>query len=49
MARELEGRHLVVAREADEVSLADLEAAAGWSVRASPSVAPFRLTPATPS
>ncbi|MCA2216468.1 glycosyltransferase [Jidongwangia harbinensis] len=49
MARELEGRQLVVAREADEVSLADLEAAAAWSVRASPSVAPFRLVPTIPS
>ena len=43
MARELEGRKLVVAREVDEVTLADLEAAAAWSVRAVPGVAPFRL------
>jgi UDP-N-acetylglucosamine transferase subunit ALG13 len=45
MARELEGRKLVVAREAEEVSLADLETAAAWSVRASLGVAPFRLAP----
>ena len=45
MARELEGRRLVVAREAQEVSLADLETAAAWSVRATPGVAPFRLAP----
>jgi UDP-N-acetylglucosamine transferase subunit ALG13 len=45
MAQELEGRKLVVAREASQVSLADLEAAAGWSVRASPEVPPFRLAP----
>ncbi|GAA3345579.1 glycosyltransferase [Amorphoplanes nipponensis] len=43
MARELEGRKLVVAREAEEVGLEDLAAAAAWSVRASPGVAPFRL------
>lgn len=49
MARELEGRRLVVAREADQVTLADLEAAAGWSVQASPSVAPFQMAPAVPS
>ncbi|GAA3914784.1 glycosyltransferase [Actinoplanes auranticolor] len=45
MARELEGRKLVVAREAPQVSLADLAEAAAWSVRASPGVAPFRLAP----
>ena len=33
MARELESRRLVVAREADEVTFADLETAAAWSVR----------------
>lgn len=49
MARELQSRQLVVAREADEVTLADLESAAGWSVQASPSVAPFRMAPAVPS
>ncbi|GGQ55957.1 glycosyl transferase [Couchioplanes caeruleus subsp. azureus] len=45
MARELEGRKLVVAREAQNVTLADLETAAAWSVRAAPGVAPFRLAP----
>ena len=45
MARELEGRKLVVAREAQEVSLDDLRAAAAWRVRTSPGVAPFRLAP----
>jgi UDP-N-acetylglucosamine--N-acetylmuramyl-(pentapeptide) pyrophosphoryl-undecaprenol N-acetylglucosamine transferase len=45
MARELEGRKLVVAREAPEVGLADLAEAAAWRVRASPGVAPFRLAP----
>jgi UDP-N-acetylglucosamine transferase subunit ALG13 len=45
MARELEGRKLVVAREATQVGIADLEAAAGWSVRASPLVPAFRLAP----
>ena len=45
MARELEGRNLVVAREADEVTFADLEIAAGWAVRSCPRVQPFRLTP----
>jgi UDP-N-acetylglucosamine--N-acetylmuramyl-(pentapeptide) pyrophosphoryl-undecaprenol N-acetylglucosamine transferase len=46
MARELAGRSLVVAREATDVTFADLEEAAAWSVRTSPGVAPFRLTPA---
>jgi UDP-N-acetylglucosamine--N-acetylmuramyl-(pentapeptide) pyrophosphoryl-undecaprenol N-acetylglucosamine transferase len=45
MARELEGRKLVVAREAPEVGLEDLAEAAAWRVRASPGVAPFRLAP----
>ena len=45
MARELEGRSLVVAREAGELTLADLDTAAAWSVRARPGVAPFRLDP----
>ena len=45
MARELQGRNLVVAREASEVTLADLTLAAAWSVRASPEVTPFRLAP----
>lgn len=43
MARELEGRGLVVAREAGDVSLSDLETVAGWTVRAVPGVPPFRL------
>jgi UDP-N-acetylglucosamine transferase subunit ALG13 len=42
MARELEGRKLVVAREVEELTHADLETAAAWCVRASPGVAPFR-------
>jgi UDP-N-acetylglucosamine--N-acetylmuramyl-(pentapeptide) pyrophosphoryl-undecaprenol N-acetylglucosamine transferase len=43
MARELQRRDLVLAREADEVTFADLETAASWSVQASPLVQPFRL------
>jgi UDP-N-acetylglucosamine transferase subunit ALG13 len=43
MARELDGRDLVLAREAGEVTEADLEAAAAWSIRASPLVTPFPL------
>ncbi|MEV4702330.1 glycosyltransferase [Actinoplanes sp. NPDC049316] len=43
MARELEGRKLVVAREVEELTLADLETAAAWAVRSVPGVAPFRL------
>jgi UDP-N-acetylglucosamine transferase subunit ALG13 len=46
MARELAGRSLVVAREAADVTVADLEEAAAWSVRTCPGVAPFRFTPA---
>jgi UDP-N-acetylglucosamine transferase subunit ALG13 len=46
MARELQGRTLVVAREAGELTLGDLDTAAAWSVRARPGVAPFRLDPA---
>jgi UDP-N-acetylglucosamine--N-acetylmuramyl-(pentapeptide) pyrophosphoryl-undecaprenol N-acetylglucosamine transferase len=45
LARELERRELVVAREADELTFADLETAAGWSVRTGPAVAPFPSTP----
>ena len=48
MAGELDRRHLVVAREADRVSLADLETAAAWSVRASPQVVPFPRVPSFP-
>jgi UDP-N-acetylglucosamine transferase subunit ALG13 len=44
MARELHDRRLVVAREADDVTFADLQTAAAWSVQASPRVQPFRLT-----
>ncbi|AGL19987.1 glycosyltransferase [Actinoplanes sp. N902-109] len=43
MARELEGRKLVVAREVEELTLADLHTAAGWTVRATPGVTPFRM------
>jgi UDP-N-acetylglucosamine--N-acetylmuramyl-(pentapeptide) pyrophosphoryl-undecaprenol N-acetylglucosamine transferase len=43
MARELQRRDLVLARGADEVTFADLETAASWSVQASPLVQPFRL------
>jgi len=41
MARELHGRNLVLAREATEITLADLDTAAAWRVRASPVVTPF--------
>ncbi|HEX8628907.1 MAG TPA: glycosyltransferase [Catenuloplanes sp.] len=43
MAQELDSRNLVFAREADLITLDDLELAASWAVRASPAVAPFRL------
>jgi UDP-N-acetylglucosamine--N-acetylmuramyl-(pentapeptide) pyrophosphoryl-undecaprenol N-acetylglucosamine transferase len=43
IAHELEKRDLVVAREADQVTFADLETAASWSVLSSPDVTPFRL------
>jgi UDP-N-acetylglucosamine transferase subunit ALG13 len=45
MARELQERGLVVARDADVVTLADLELAAAWRVQASSTVAPFMLAP----
>jgi UDP-N-acetylglucosamine transferase subunit ALG13 len=45
MARELASRDLVVAREADQITFADLETAAAWSVQASSRVQPFCLTP----
>ena len=45
VARELDGRNLVVAREASEITLADLAEAAAWTIRASPEVTPFRLSP----
>jgi UDP-N-acetylglucosamine--N-acetylmuramyl-(pentapeptide) pyrophosphoryl-undecaprenol N-acetylglucosamine transferase len=45
LARELQGRRLVVAREAEDLALADLETAAAWSVRATAGVHPFRLAP----
>lgn len=45
MARVLAARNLVVAREAAELTLDDLTAAAAWSVRARPDVDPFRLAP----
>jgi len=44
MARELQSRDLVVAREAGELTFADLETAASWSVQASTRVQPFRLS-----
>jgi UDP-N-acetylglucosamine--N-acetylmuramyl-(pentapeptide) pyrophosphoryl-undecaprenol N-acetylglucosamine transferase len=44
MARDLEKRDLVVAREAGQLTFADLETAARWSVRSRPGVTPFRLT-----
>lgn len=43
MARELDSRGLVLAREADEITLADLEEAAGWRVSANPHIPQFRL------
>jgi UDP-N-acetylglucosamine transferase subunit ALG13 len=43
MARELERRGLVVAREVEQITLADLDTAAAWSVRSRPGVAPFLL------
>jgi UDP-N-acetylglucosamine transferase subunit ALG13 len=43
MARELQVRDLVFAREADAVTLADLDTAASWSVTGRPDVTPFRL------
>ncbi len=49
MARELESRNLVVAREASDITFADLEIAAAWTVQASPGVTSFRLAPADPS
>jgi UDP-N-acetylglucosamine--N-acetylmuramyl-(pentapeptide) pyrophosphoryl-undecaprenol N-acetylglucosamine transferase len=45
MARELQARDLVVAREASEVTMNDLEEAAAWTVRTSPEVPPFQLNP----
>ena len=45
LARELERRELVVAREAHELTYADLETAAAWSVRTGPAVAPFPSIP----
>jgi UDP-N-acetylglucosamine transferase subunit ALG13 len=43
LARQLQARDLVVAREASELTLTDLEEAAAWTVRANPEVTPFRL------
>ena len=43
VARELDARGLVLAREADAVTAADLASAAGWEVRSRRAVAPFRL------
>ncbi|MGZ4649414.1 MAG: glycosyltransferase [Kineosporiaceae bacterium] len=47
LARELDGRGVVVAREADEVTAEDLELAAGWSVAPDPDAPPFRLAAPT--
>ncbi|MGK5443354.1 glycosyltransferase [Micromonospora sp. URMC 105] len=44
MARELDRRGLVLAREADEISVADLTEAASWTVGATGAPAPFRWT-----
>jgi UDP-N-acetylglucosamine transferase subunit ALG13 len=44
MARELQSRDLVVAREAGELTFADLETAASWSVQAGLRVQPFPLS-----
>jgi UDP-N-acetylglucosamine transferase subunit ALG13 len=43
LARELDARGFVIAREADEISFADLELAASWSVAPDPHAPPFRL------
>lgn len=45
LARELDQRRLVLAREADAITSADLRLAAAWSVRADPRLVPFRLVP----
>lgn len=45
MARELDRRQLVLAREADQVTEADLSLATRWTVGARQEVAPFRWTP----
>ncbi|MGN9919875.1 glycosyltransferase [Micromonospora palomenae] len=44
MARELDRRGLVLAREADEITVDDLAEAASWTVGASGAPAPFRWT-----
>ena len=43
VAHELDARGLVLAREADAITVADLARAAGWEIRSRSSVAPFRL------
>ncbi|GAA0814668.1 glycosyltransferase [Spirilliplanes yamanashiensis] len=43
VARELDTRGLVLAREADEITAGDLAAAASWEVRSRSAVTPFRL------
>jgi UDP-N-acetylglucosamine--N-acetylmuramyl-(pentapeptide) pyrophosphoryl-undecaprenol N-acetylglucosamine transferase len=43
IARDLEKRKLVLAREAGELNLADLDTAAAWTVRCNPDVIPFCL------
>ena len=42
MARELDGRRLVLAREAGDVTLADLGAASEWEIRVRTEAVPFR-------
>lgn len=44
MARELDRRGLVLAREADEVTAEDLAEAASWTVASASAVTPFRWT-----
>jgi len=45
LARELELRELVVARDASDLTFADVETAAAWSVRTGPAATPFPSTP----
>ncbi|MFB9238605.1 glycosyltransferase [Plantactinospora siamensis] len=47
LARELDRRGLVLAREADAVTIDDLWSTAGWAIRTGEEVTPFRWTEAT--
>jgi UDP-N-acetylglucosamine--N-acetylmuramyl-(pentapeptide) pyrophosphoryl-undecaprenol N-acetylglucosamine transferase len=47
IATELDGRGLVMAREADAITVDDLTVAASWEVRSRISVSPFRLDAGT--